>query len=181
MGIKTFVLENSKTKKKRHSDVLAAVRAHLGDDSVKVVYDEKGKPSVEGGKSKHYISVTTTGSVMLCVLSDTPVGIDGEYMPRFENNPHKPDYTALAERFFTDDEAEFVRDGLGTEWERFARIWVRKEAYVKCVGKTLADFPNFSVIDGTKVAPKVNGIPIKKFNIKFDDCENYLFAIAGID
>lgn len=181
MAIKTFILANSKSKKKRHQDVLDAVTEHLGIEGVKIAYDAKGKPSVEGTPEKHFISITTTGSVMLCVLSDSPVGIDGEYLPRFSDEAHRPDYTSLAERFFSDDEAEFVRDGAGSEPDRFVRIWVRKEAYVKCVGKTLADFPNFSVADGTKFFSKVAGTPIKKFNIKFPDCENYLFAIAGAE
>lgn len=179
--LKTFVLENSKNKKTRHSLVSKAVKDYLGNQKAKVVYDEKGKPTVENTEMKYYISVTTTGDVMLCVLTDFPVGIDGEYLPRFDREGVRPDYVALAERFFSDDEAEFVRDGDGEETERFIRVWVRKEAYVKCAGKTLVDFPHFSVVNGNKVLPKVSGISIKKFDIKFPGSENYLFAIAGAD
>lgn len=182
MAIKTFLLENSGNKKKRHQDVRRAVKEYLENDRARVYYDDKGRPGVDGTKDKKYISITTTGSVMLCILSDSPVGIDGEYLPRFtRDDKHSPDYIGLAERFFSDDEAEYVRDGAGTEWERFVRIWTRKEAYVKCVGKTIADFPNFSVVDGTKLLPKVNGVPIKKFNMNFPDCENYFFSIAGLE
>jgi phosphopantetheinyl transferase len=58
---------------------------------------------------------------------------------------------------------------------------VRKEAYIKAAGKTLAEFPNFSVVDGNRFVKKVHGVSIKAFAIKFEDCENYVFAIAGID
>jgi hypothetical protein len=44
-----------------------------------------------------------------------------------------------------------------------------------------ADFPNFSVVDGSRLLPKVHGISLKKFSIKFEGCEDYLFVIAGID
>ena len=131
---------------------------------------------IEGAKK--YISVTTTGEKMIVALSDTPVGIDGEYLPRYEG---KTDYSMLADRFFSGEEAEYIRAGATVvdEKDRFMKIWIRKEAFVKCSGKGVADFPNFSVVDGDKLLSKVGHTPIRKFSISFPGCEDYIFAIAG--
>ena len=53
--------------------------------------------------------------------------------------------------------------------ENFIKIWVRKEAYVKAAGKTVAEFPNFSVVDGARFVKKIHSIAIKTFAIKFED------------
>ena len=47
MLTKTFVLENSKSKKKRHDDVQRAVREYLEDPKCRVSYDDNGRPTVE--------------------------------------------------------------------------------------------------------------------------------------
>ncbi len=181
MKLKVFVLENNTVKRQRHAAVQKAVKAFFNDDpKVKVVYDENGKPSVEGTDKKWYISITTTGDVMLAALATNPIGIDGEHLPRFSDPENKIDYVAIAERFFSDEESDYVRDGSDST-ERFVKVWVRKEAYVKCAGKTLADFPNFSVVDGDKLATKVHGISLKKFGISFEGSEDYLFVIAGVE
>ncbi len=183
MGLKVFVLENSSTKKKRQTDVNNAVREYLKNPKAKVVYDEEtGKATVENVEGKCYISITCANKVMLVALYEKPIGIDGEYMPRVLSKDNKVDYTMIAERFFSPEEAEYMNDTTReTEADTFLKIWVRKEAYVKAAGKTVAEFPKFSVVDGSRFLPKVNGITIKKFAIKFPECEDYLFAIAGLE
>ncbi len=182
MALKTFILENSSTKKQRQSDIQKKVREYLNEPKIKVVYDEKGRPSVENSEKKVHISITRAGNVMLLVIYEKAIGIDGEYLPRILGPENKIDYMQLAERFYSDDEVEFLRESSReTETENFVKIWVRKEAYVKAAGKTVADFPNFSVVDGSRFLPKVSGVSIKMFSIKFPECENYMFAIAGLD
>ena len=181
MALKTFILENSNTKKKRQTDVQNAVREYLKNPKVKVVYDEKGRPSVEGSENVH-ISITCANKVMLLVIYEKAIGIDGEYLPAVIGEGSKIDHMTLAERFFSYDEVEYLRDSAReSERENFVKIWVRKEAYIKAAGKTLSEFPNFSVVDGNRFVKKVHGVSIKAFAIKFEDCENYVFAIAGID
>ena len=182
MALKTFVLENSDTKRQRHEDIERAVREYLKNPEIKINYDENGKATVENSEKKVYISVTCANAVMLVVLYEKPIGIDGEYLPPLLSNESKVDYTMLAEKFFSDEESEFMHDSTReTEAENFIKIWTRKEAYVKAAGKTIAEFPNFSVVEGIRLLPKVNGISLKKFSIKFPDCEDYLFVIAGVD
>ena len=148
-----------------------------------MVYDEEtGKATVEGAEKKVYISITCANKVMLVALYEKPIGIDGEYLPRVLSGDNKVDYTMLADRFFAPEDSEFMHDTTReTEADTFLRIWVRKEAYVKAAGKTVAEFPKFSVVEGDRFLPKVNGITIKKFAIKFPECEDYLFAIAGLE
>ncbi len=178
MAFRCFVLENNPDREARHAAVEAAVRDCMKED-VHIEYSAKGKPSIVGAKEEKHISVTTTGSKIVVALHDSPVGIDGEYLPRYENG--KTDFAALAERFFSGDEAEYVRnESEESEKDKFLKIWVRKEAYVKCVGKTVADFPNFSVVDGEKIMSKVGSVSLKKFNLRFEGCEDYIFAIAGL-
>ena len=177
MALKCIVLENNPDREVRHAAVLEAVRKYLGSDEIMVNYGETGKPSITGAKK--YISVTTTGDKMIVALSDSPVGIDGEYLPRYAES--RTDYAMLADRFFSGEESEYVRAGatVADEKERFMKLWIRKEAFVKCSGKGVADFPNFSVVDGDKILTKVGHTPIRKFSISFPGCEDYIFAIAG--
>ena len=182
MALKTFILENSSTKKQRQSDIQKSVREYLGNPKAKVVYDEKGRPTVENTDKKVHISITCTNKIMLLVIYEKAIGIDGEYLPSIIAPESKIDYMTVAERFFSDDEVEFLRDSAReSEADNFVRIWVRKEAYIKAAGKTLVDFPNFSVVDGSRFAKKCQGVTIKTFAIKFPECEDYAFAIAGID
>lgn len=180
MAIKTFIFENSESKEKRHAQVQSALREYTGIDSAEVLYTGRGKPYVKGTPNDTFVSVTTADEIMVVAFSSKPIGIDGERMTRFENpdaKTKKMDYVALADRFFTSDEAEYVRDG--AEGERFAQIWVRKEAYVKYTGEGMSAFSSFSVTDGIKLFPKVNGVAIKKLNVVFPGSAEYLFVYAG--
>lgn len=178
MNAKTFIYEYHTDREERHELVQAAVREYAGDEGVTVQYTAKGKPYVSDRDSL-YLSVTTTGEVMIVIVSEHPIGIDGEYLPRMVAPQRKTDYAMLAERFFTEDEAEYVRNGDG-QAIRFARIWTRKEAYVKYTGKGLSDFPNFSVYDGAHFVSEIGEVPIKRMHLSFPMSDDYIFAVAGI-
>ena len=110
MALKTFILENSSTKKQRQSDIQKSVREFLNNPKAKVVYDEKGRPSVENVEKKVNISITCCGKVMLLVIFEKAIGIDGEHLPSVIDPEKKIDYIQLAERFFSYDEVEYLRD-----------------------------------------------------------------------
>lgn len=177
MAFKTFILDNIADRSRRHEMINEKAREYFGTPEAEVVYSSKGKPSVTGVTPEKYVSVTTTGAVMVVVFSDMPVGVDGEYLGRFSPGDH-PEYTAIAERFFSEEEADYVRDNDGDP-TAFARVWVRKEAYVKYTGRGLSEFPSFSVTDGERFFSKVNGVPIKRFAVNFPGSSDYIFAIAG--
>lgn len=174
MAVTTLILENNPSKEVRHATLLNALREHFNNPDIDIEYSPKGRPTVKN-INKH-ISVTTVENYMICAISDTVIGIDGEHISRFTDS--KTDFTTMAERFFTDEEADYVHEGDDTG-VRFAKIWVRKEAYCKFTGKGLADFANFSVTDGERFYSKINGIPIKKFNVSIPSASEYFFIIVG--
>lgn len=178
MALKCMILENNESREERHAAIEKAVSEYLKQD-VQIEYSSKGKPSLVGMESQKHISVARAGDKLLVAVNDTPIGIDIEYLPAYDED--KLDFGAMAEKYLSGEEAEYVHgSGAEGEKERFLKIWVRKEAYVKCAEKTVADFPSFSVVDGEKLLNKVSGISIRKFGFKFDGCEDYLMAIAGV-
>ena len=108
MAVTTLVLENNPDREERHAILLNAVREHLENPDLTIEYTSRGQPVLKG--SNKYISVTTTEKVMVCAVSDTPVGIDGEHTGRFIGET-RTDFIAIAERFFTEEESDFVREG----------------------------------------------------------------------
>ena len=175
MAVTSLVFENDPSREARHALLLNALREHFNNPELEIEYSNKGKPVLVG--INKYISVTTAEKVMICAVSDTPIGIDGEHMARFSGES-KTDYIGIAERFFTEEEADYVREGEDTGM-RFAKIWIRKEAYCKYTGKGLTDFPNFSVTDGERFYGKISGVPVKRFLVNFPGSNEFLFAIVG--
>lgn len=174
MAVTTLILENNPSREQRHAILLNELRAHFNNPDLEIEYSPKGKPTLKG--INKYISITRVDKYMICAVSDTQIGIDGEKIADLVDA--KNDFSAMAERFFTDEESDYVRDG-EDQGVRFAKIWVRKEAYCKFTGKGLADFANFSVNDGERFYGKVNNIPVKRYNVNIPQPNEYVFAIVG--
>lgn len=105
-----------------------AVRKKLPSVAVPVKYEsgEYGKPyfiDIENA----YFSLSHSGKIAACAISDTPVGVDVQS----ERRPNM----ALAKRFFSEREYAEVN----SEPEiMFNRIWTRKEAAAKADGRGIA-------------------------------------------
>lgn len=84
-----------------------------------------GKPECPGGP---HVSVSHSGSLVVCAVADVPVGVDVETRP-------PRDVEAVAERYFTAAEARWVA---ADPPARFPMLWVLKEAYLKALGVGLA-------------------------------------------
>lgn len=115
---------------------------------------KNGKPYVENVKIQ--FSVSHSGNIAVCALSDKQVGIDVEQIRDANVN--------VARRMFTTDEQTYVFEKWNMVKQRFFEIWTRKEAYVKMLGKGVAYFPEFSVM-GNK-------------NIKTHIREKYIVSVA---
>ena len=182
MALKCFVLSNEKDHEARVAAAQAFLREQFGNDALTVEEGHKGRLVLNGlGLEKvPYVSIAPAGEKMLVAVKESPVGLDGECLKAHEGK--RVDYGMLAERFFSGEEAEYVRDGDTTtdEKDRFFKIWTRKKAYIKYLGKTVADFPNFSVVEGDKLLSKVGSVTLRKFSMNFEGSEDYLFAIAGV-
>ena len=87
-----------------------------------------------------YLSISHSCGVCAVAVADEPVGLD------IELNEREPErLMKLAKRFFSSDEAEYVKPDPA---RRFYEIWCKKESYVKYTGEGFSrEFPGFSVFD----------------------------------
>lgn len=90
---------------------------------------DNGKPYFKDASMPHF-SLAHSCGICAAVTADAEVGIDIELIRPV---PHKNE---LAERFFTEDEKQRLRES-DTD-ENFLLIWTQKEALVKMRGNSLA-------------------------------------------
>lgn len=97
---------------------------------------EYGKPYFEN--IPIYFSISHTCDIWTCLMADFKVGIDIQISKNL-------DYEKIAKRFFSKEEAIFVREN---GKKSFFEIWTRKEAFVKYTGKGFSNqrFSGFSVV-----------------------------------
>ena len=93
-----------------------------------------GKPELAPPWNRLHTSLSHSGDMVAVAISaHRPVGVDvQQVMPDL-------DTVALSARYFAPDEAEHVAAGADAaeRADRFARLWVRKEAVVKAAGARL--------------------------------------------
>ena len=102
---------------------------------------KSGKPYVENVRVE--FSISHSGNIAVCALSDKPVGIDVEHLRDVNMN--------VAKRLFTPDEQNYVFEKWALAKQRFLEIWTRKEAYVKMLGKGITYFPEFSTMGNQNI------------------------------
>ena len=97
-------------------------------ETLSVTENEFGKPAFDPSLGIHF-SLSHAGERVMASVADGPVGCDVEKVVPFDE--------AMARECLTDEElAEVKRMPSGLERDRaFIRLWVRKEAYVKAVGR----------------------------------------------
>ena len=114
----------------------------LDADSLSVTENEFGKPAFEASLGIHF-NLSHGGERVMAAVSDLPVGCDVERIVPFDEG--------VARECLTDEELAWVkRSHPGLDRDRmFVRLWVRKEAYVKAVGRGLGiELKSFSVLPG---------------------------------
>ena len=99
-------------------------------EALPVSEDEFGKPAFEASLGIHF-NLSHGGERVMAAVSDRPVGCDVERIVPFDEG--------VARECLTDGELAWVKRAQpGSDRDRaFIRLWVRKEAYVKAVGKGL--------------------------------------------
>ncbi|MCR4624504.1 MAG: 4'-phosphopantetheinyl transferase superfamily protein [Lachnospiraceae bacterium] len=104
----------------------------LKEKDMKYTYGKNGKPSF-AGHPEIFFNLSHSGSRVMCILADVPVGCDVEKIGK--GNPK------IAKRFFTEPEnAELEAAGKLNEQlykDLFYTYWTLKECYVKCTGQGL--------------------------------------------
>ncbi len=120
--------------------------------------DKYGKPYIKNaddvGNSNTSFSVSHSGNIWGCAVSEKPIGFDIQIMKE------ETDIYGIAERFFTKEEYAFIvgSDGRMEALKRFYNIWVRKEAYIKLIGRGISQgLATFAVACENGLLSSVNG------------------------
>ena len=103
--------------------------------------NKNGKPYAEN--LDIHFSLSHSGNLAVCAVSDQPVGIDVEKIRSV--NYH------LADKCFTLEERKYVFSERQKQQKRFFEIWTKKEAHVKRLGTGITDFLSFDVRKDRKV------------------------------
>jgi 4'-phosphopantetheinyl transferase len=98
----------------------------IAPDSITVEVDDNGKPFIPG--TDHHFSIAHSEERVAVAFSRLPVGVDLE-------GERPVDISSLARRFFSREEAEFLR--MHPEPAHFFRLWTCREAAVKADGRGL--------------------------------------------
>ena len=113
---------------------------HMQDSQV--IVGEHGKPMIDGLE----FNLSHSGSLVLCAVSDRPVGCDVEELREAPRG--------VAERHFSDSEQAYLSQFSEEEYDKeFFRLWTMKESYVKMTGEGLrVPFEEYElVIEGAEV------------------------------
>lgn len=102
------------------------IRSEIGNAPLRL--NEHGKPyAVDSDK---FFSVSHSGDIAAIAVDDSEIGMDVEKLP-------DKDYMKIAGRFYHPNELEYVQNA-EDQPRAFARIWTRKEAYLKQLGVGIA-------------------------------------------
>ena len=103
-----------------------------GFSAENVVIGKNGKMECEG----IYFNISHSADMVLCAVSDTPVGCDIE---KVTNAPME-----VAERYFSEKERRYiaVAKNSADANRRFFRLWTMKESYMKMTGEGMSLSPD---------------------------------------
>lgn len=116
--------------------VSIAQKLNLRPEDISFRNHKGGKPYAEG--LDIHFSLSHSGNLAVCAISDKPVGIDVEQNKKANFN--------VARRCFTKAELQYVLSGKEKSQQRFFEVWTKKEAYVKLLGTGIQDFLKFNVV-----------------------------------
>ncbi|MCD8222233.1 MAG: 4'-phosphopantetheinyl transferase superfamily protein [Clostridiales bacterium] len=96
-----------------------------------------------------FFNLSHSENRILAVFSDRPVGCDIQIV--------KTGSSRIADRFFTKEEAAFVRGGdCDHQDEMFTELWVLKESYLKMTGEGMSrELQSFCVLDDRRPSEAV--------------------------
>lgn len=127
-----------------------ALAVHTGDEKkAKTLIGalkkgEHGKPFIEGFSC---FSISHTGSIWAVLIADSECGLDIQL-------GRKCDKKAIADRWFAPEDAaklaETSPDDSKSAADAFFRIWTRREALTKALGRTVYD-PDLPAVSGEYV------------------------------
>lgn len=120
---------------------------------------EHGKPYIPGGP---HFSLTHSGTFAALAVSDTPVGLDIEKIAPVRR---------AAARALTIEERDYMK---ADPERRFAYLWTRKEAVLKCTGAGLSQPMNAFSVLGDTASPE--GALLSLYTVEYG---NYMLSAAA--
>lgn len=124
--IESFRNQNGRRESFGAGVLLHKVCRRHGRSDQEISEGEHGKPQIDG----FYFNLSHSGNMVLCAVSENPVGCDIEKI-------EKPTLR-IAKRFFTENENTYLEKfEENQKAEEFFRLWTMKEAYVKMTGEGL--------------------------------------------
>lgn len=122
-------------------------------------YGGHGKPYIPGGV---HFSLSHSGELCALAVCGAPIGLDAEKITPVRR---------AAARALTDEEREFME----TDPERrFAYLWTRKEAVLKCTGAGLSQPMNAFSVLGDTASPE--GALLSLYTVEYG---NYMLSAAA--
>ena len=120
-----------------------AVQTVWGEETLpEIEKTADGKPRFSENPNWHF-NLSHSGELVLCALSDSPVGVDIELVrPRKEG---LPEYVLRGE-----DYERFHR--LGGDWSAFYTLWTERESIVKYTGEGLKAWRRAEVPSGCVIS-----------------------------
>jgi 4'-phosphopantetheinyl transferase len=160
--------------------MLLSKHLDLSPKSIRFHYDAFGKPEISPQQNTRNLrfNVSHSEDIALCAIAwQHDIGVDVEHVKPL------PDLWEVAQRFFASEEqAALAALPSEKQLEGFYKIWTRKEAYLKAIGKglsepldqfvvTLEDSLRMKSVDG-KVFPRWTSLSLKL------EVTNYIGALA---
>jgi len=131
-------VEDSQFHSECFTRIILGKNLSVDSDSLVICKSEFGKPYLRDYPNVYY-NISHTKGVIVCAVSNKPVGVDIERIKKFNHR--------IVERFFTQNEQNYILSMKENQNERFTEIWTMKEAYVKWLGTGMKKpFNTFDVI-----------------------------------
>lgn len=123
--------------------IAVSEHCHIPMEEIRFARTAAGKPYAVG-LDVHF-NISHSGHLVVCAVSDRPVGIDVQQMRAVRRR--------LTDKVCTPAELAYIREAPG--WEemltgeamvRFFRVWTTKEAYFKWSGTGITDLKSFDTL-----------------------------------
>lgn len=138
-----YILNSSEKSKKAVSKIAYDFVSNLAMKQLKInqkprlTCESNGKPFFEDYPNFHF-NISHCENLVAVAVADSSVGVDIEKVR--ETN------LKIAERFFTDEEKDFVKDS-----NSFFYVWTRKEALLKRNGEGLKNISKADVLENPEI------------------------------
>jgi len=133
-----------------YSLIETMLEKYFGIISPTILKTENGKPYIE--KSGVHFSISHTRGLAVCVVADTPVGVDCELI----KDKSAANIEKFAKRFFVENEFLLLEKG-GFSSIDFYKVWTAKEATIKKRGSNMSDLKNIDVTKENLLVSSENG------------------------